>query len=168
MNKTKKTSKKLQTSHLNEDELRSVSATWTPKQWEDYLVKNVEGSSSYQREALVLPEIYDLLCEELPEEKETEQVHFSEETAASIRKQCCNHLSETQQRIIKLAFWDEQPDQEVADIMGISRSSVRTQKHRAIRKLRRVLGGVSPDFPKSIEVAISDKSEATDSEGKTL
>ena len=48
-------------------------------------------------------------------------------------------LRESDQELIKLAYWDELPHQAIAEMLGCSRSAVDVRLHRALRRLKKAL-----------------------------
>ena len=54
---------------------------------------------------------------------------------------CLRRLTSDQQQVIVLRFVEERPLAEVARLMGKSEGAVKTLQHRAISRLRKLLGG---------------------------
>jgi RNA polymerase sigma-70 factor (ECF subfamily) len=53
---------------------------------------------------------------------------------------CLRHLTSEQQQVVLLRFAEERPLAEVARLMGKSEGAVKTQQHRAVSRLRKLLG----------------------------
>ena len=54
---------------------------------------------------------------------------------------CLRRLTSEQQQVVVLRFAEERPLAEVAHLMGKSEGAVKTMQHRAISRLRKLLGG---------------------------
>jgi RNA polymerase sigma-70 factor (ECF subfamily) len=54
---------------------------------------------------------------------------------------CLRRLTSEQQQVVVLRFAEERPLAEVARLMGKSEGAIKTMQHRAISRLRKLLGG---------------------------
>lgn len=143
----KKAKKQINRPWLNESgvihtdaKLKQLSTHWCAETWEQFLLATVEGSSSYQREDLVSPKAYDSALDEMTESIWDSNDEPADETLCDIVKRYCrDHLTPQQQHITRLTFWNGLSEKKIGENLGISRSSVMTQKRRALSKLKHLL-----------------------------
>ena len=50
-----------------------------------------------------------------------------------------DHLSPTDQEVVRLAYWEELPHADIGKILGCSAGAVDTRLHRAIRRIEKEL-----------------------------
>ena len=74
-----------------------------------------------------------------PEREEPEQQMINSETSRGLLT-ALDKLNERERRIIELRYWGEQDTRTIAEIMSMSESNVRVTLHRAIGKLKNILG----------------------------
>ncbi len=75
------------------------------------------------------------LLEKLSEDPSPEEESEKAQELAKLQN-CLAKLSWDEQEIIRLKFWAELSNREIAKMMGISESNVGTRLYRAVRKLR--------------------------------
>lgn len=95
----------------------------------DYFRKN------YGRETIDIDEVGEIRDDI---QKDPQETLILEEDAEEIRK-IMVLLSEKDQNIINLVFFEEMDVKEIAGILNCSNSSVYTQLHRALKKLKNLL-----------------------------
>jgi RNA polymerase sigma-70 factor (ECF subfamily) len=89
-----------------------------------------------QKKALAVP-----LVEELIAEGRALADVVQERQAKQQLRACIRRLTSDQQQVILLRFAEERPLAEVARLMGKSEGAVKTLQHRALSRLRKLLGG---------------------------
>lgn len=120
--------------------LGELSKNWDADTWEQFLIETVEGSSSYQREDLISLKAYDCALDEM-----TESIWDSSDQATAgplcdtVKRYCRDHLTPRQQHVIRLTFWNGLSERTIGEQLGVSRSTVMTQKRRALSKLKHLL-----------------------------
>lgn len=113
-----------------EQELKEISKTWSPTQWEDYLRAldryRVEGlGSAHEIESRALAtNIFEYASRPCPE-------NISKIVHAAI-----SALTERQRVVIEKIFFEGLSERQVSRIMQISRSGVVDLKKRALRQLK--------------------------------
>jgi RNA polymerase sigma-70 factor (ECF subfamily) len=60
-------------------------------------------------------------------------------------RDCLQRLAERERSVLMLSFFDEQPAQQVAAALGLSEGNVRVIRHRALQRLRDMMGGSEVD-----------------------
>jgi RNA polymerase sigma factor (sigma-70 family) len=132
---------------LSDSKLTEVSKLWNAETWETFLNKTVDKSLS-RYEKLIPGYRYDLELEEISEtiwaDKETQS--SAVEWHETIRRLIKDHLTFDQQKIIKLIFWNDFSEQDVAKRFGVSRATVMTQKRRALSKLKHLIDSRSHEM----------------------
>ncbi len=76
-----------------------------------------------------------------PDEEEPETQIIASETNRELLK-ALDKLSERERRIIELRYWGEQDTRTIAELLSMTDSNVRVTLHRALGKLKNILGGV--------------------------
>jgi RNA polymerase sigma-70 factor, ECF subfamily len=89
-----------------------------------------------QKKAPAVPLDEELVAEGHQPSEVVEQRLARQQLRAGIRR-----LTSDQQRVILLRFAEDRPLAEVARLMGKSEGAVKTLQHRAISRLRKLLGG---------------------------
>ncbi|MEU4513663.1 SigE family RNA polymerase sigma factor [Nonomuraea wenchangensis] len=124
--------------HLAEDLLQSVLvrmlARW-PK------LRHIDHLDAYARKALVNQYISwrrrrrsgEVLSAELPE-----RAHSSEDSAVLriVLRQALMRLTPKQRAVLVLRFYEDRTEREVADLLGCSVGTVKSQAHHALARLR--------------------------------
>lgn len=132
---------------LPDYKIREISKKWTAETWDQFLVETVERSSSYQREVLLWPFQYDA---ELETKAESIWDHLgtpeTEETCKLVRKACRECLTAIQQQVIRGIFWQGFSERKIAQLTGVTRSTVVVQKKRALEKLKKYLMQELPQY----------------------
>ncbi len=120
--------------------LRSESKNWTSKEWEEYL-QTIEHQRS---ESLIHPKKYEELKEENPFLfKNHEKNNLNYELILKLKK-ALETLTFKQKKVIKMLFWDNFTESEIAKKLGKSRSSIRNTKTQGLQRLKLKLGTLSP------------------------
>ena len=122
-------------SMLPDEEIKALSKDWSAETWEQFLTETVEKESSYQRDlpAFVSPTALDCFSETIWEGSTSDAM---DDIAKGLRRICRNHLTPRQQHIVRATFWQSLSERQIADLLGVSRSTVRTQKLRALEKIK--------------------------------
>jgi RNA polymerase sigma-70 factor, ECF subfamily len=69
---------------------------------------------------------------------QTGELHHSDKMTI---RQAIADLPETQRAVILLYYYHDMPQEEIADILGIPKGTVKSRLHTAIKKLKESLGG---------------------------
>ena len=83
----------------------------------------------------------DLLDPAAPEHEEPEAVMMTGETNRELLA-ALDKLNERERRIIELKFWGELDSRAIAEILSMTEGNVRVTLHRALGKLKNILGDV--------------------------
>lgn len=120
---------------LPDEKIKALSKDWSAETWEQFLTETVEKESAYQRDlpAFVSPTALDCFSETIWEGSTSEAM---DDIAKGLRRICHNHLTPRQQHIVRATFWQDLSERQIADFLGVSRSTVRTQKLRALEKIK--------------------------------
>lgn len=89
-----------------------------------------------QRKVPALP-----LDEELVAERDQPPEVVEQRLIAQQLRACLRRLTPEQQQVIALRFAEERPLAEVARLMGKTEGAIKTLQHRAVSRLRKLLGG---------------------------
>ncbi len=76
-----------------------------------------------------------------PEREEPEAVMMTSETNNELLV-ALKKLNERERRIIELKFWGDMDTREIADVLSMTEGNVRVTLHRALGKLKNILGDV--------------------------
>ena len=76
-----------------------------------------------------------------PENEEPESVIMKSETSRKLLS-ALNKLNERERRIVELKFWGDLDSHSIADVLSMSEGNVRVTLHRALGKLKNILGDV--------------------------
>jgi RNA polymerase sigma factor (sigma-70 family) len=121
----------------SDKELIRISKDWDENTWEAFLVKTVERSTSYMREAVLSPTTYTMILQEMTESIWAwSDSSESADVSSRIRLLIRDHLTPRQQHVIRLTFWDGLSERKVGEILGISRTAVATYKSKSLKKLK--------------------------------
>ena len=74
-----------------------------------------------------------------PENEEPERQMINSETSRGLLA-ALDKLSERERRIVELRYWGEQDTKTIAELVSMSESNVRVTLHRALGKLKKILG----------------------------
>lgn len=137
----------------SDEQIRTLSKNWSLETWEQFLSETVDNEEAYQREEpnYVSEESLDCFTESIWDGADSDRMDF---IATELRKICRNSLTPHQQHIIRGFYWNRLSERELAEKFWISRSSVRTQRQRALEKIREqvvalgLLEGGRPKSPK--------------------
>ncbi len=127
-------------------QLLTKSKSWSKKQWEKHLEEN-EPLEEMREDPL--PENFDeIISEEFGMWKGKEKSLTKNIDLENICINAINKLTRKQKIVIKLTFYEGLTQKQIAEKLGVSRSSVKTIKHQSLQKLRRFLSPkLSPKFP---------------------
>ncbi|MES3038368.1 MAG: sigma factor-like helix-turn-helix DNA-binding protein [Bdellovibrionota bacterium] len=130
---------------LSDSQINSISGTWDDGSWNQFLTETVEINSARPQEEQISPRRY-LIEAELMDESiwQCGDLPENDNLSELIRRLCRDHLSVHQQHTIRLLFWDGLSERAVAEIKGISRSTVAVQKRRALNKLKYLIEARTP------------------------
>ncbi len=132
---------------LHDDILREISKNWTTNIWESFLSETVDRS---QTEKLVSPKAYQAIVEEMIEPVWVdldEADPLDTKVRAQVRRAMRSYLTHQQQIIIRLIYWEDQSNREIAKSMGVTETQVRVQKRRSLNKLEDLLERHISFFP---------------------
>ena len=76
-----------------------------------------------------------------PENEEPEVLITKSETSRELLS-ALNNLNERERRIVELKFWGDLDSSSIADVLSMSEGNVRVVLHRALGKLKNILGDV--------------------------
>ena len=114
---------------LSDENLRTASQNWSQSAWEAYL-RNSETPLS---ESLLT----QLLDFEITDSSQSEFFERSEQCAPNALKSgvklYLDQLTPRQRQILRLTFWDNKSEREIAADLKISRSTVKEIKKRVLR-----------------------------------
>lgn len=122
-------------SMLSDAEIKVISQNWSAETWEQFLSETVEKESSYQRDlpAFVSPTALDCFSETIWEGNTSDRM---DDVAKGLRRICRDSLTPRQQHIVRATFWRGLSERQIADVLDVSRSTVRTQKLRSFEKIK--------------------------------
>ena len=115
---------------LPDENLRTASQSWDSLTWDRYL----RGLDSSLSESLVPVFTYQKRLERQESIFEFAQSCASSELQNKIHTSL-SQLTPKQRRIIEMTFWDSMSERDIATRLGISRSTVKTLKKRALLKM---------------------------------
>ena len=81
----------------------------------------------------------DFLDPAAPEHEEPERQMINNETSRGLLA-ALDKLNERERRIVELRYWGEQDTKTIAEILSMTDSNVRVTLHRALGKLKNILG----------------------------
>ncbi len=120
--------------------LRSESKGWTHNKWEEYL-QTLEHQRS---ESLIHPVKYEELKEENPFLWEDYEKSDENNDLILKLKEAFKNLTFKQKKVLKMLFWDNLIDEEIAEKMGTSRRAIRNIKTQGLQRLKSILVPLSP------------------------
>lgn len=152
----------------SDEQIKAISKTWSLETWEQFLSETIDQEESYQRElpAFVSDEILDSFPETIWEGKDSDRMDF---IAKNLRRICRDYLTPRQQHIVRSTYWEGLSERKIGDLLGISRSSVKTMKNRALEKIKKqiltekLLHGGRQDQEKSLSTQALTSSNGTNS-----
>ncbi|MER7365569.1 SigE family RNA polymerase sigma factor [Nonomuraea wenchangensis] len=135
--------------HLAEDLLQSVLVRMLGR-WPK--LRHIDHLDAYARKALVNQYISwrrrrgsgEVLRSELPE-----RAHSSEDSAVLriVLRQALMRLTPKQRAVLVLRFYEDRTEREVADLMGCSVGTVKSQAHHALARLRALAPELASHLP---------------------
>jgi RNA polymerase sigma factor (sigma-70 family) len=124
-----------------DDELRALSKTWGPSIWEKYL-ESIEVAPTE-----LLAHYGHSIEETAVEDGVRILFSLSSESMFPHLRAAVNvalsRLTPRQYEMLKLHFYERKSQPEIANILGISRSTVRDGIHAALQRMRTILGSIS-------------------------
>lgn len=137
-NNNQKSWRKLDGSMKADIHLKKICQKWSALEWEQYL-EEIEVSL---KESQISTYEFDAIAEgnNISEEFKKMPSHVECSYARNIILKAVNQLSKRQKVIIKLLFWENLSQAEVARRLKINRSAVHSSKEKAIEKLREKFG----------------------------
>lgn len=126
----------------SDDALKEISKTWDPSTWERFLSETIDVP---QRE-LVQSTEERAINEYLTGEEKLDEMPRNE-LHALIRQLMRRHLSIQQQTILRMIYWENRSEREIAETLGLTKSRVPTQKSKSLSKLKRLLENRVGTFP---------------------
>jgi DNA-binding CsgD family transcriptional regulator len=133
--------------------LREISKTWDANTWEYFLKDTVDRS---EREINVSTEDYDFACANLTEKAwndSTPRLEWDDPLKALVRRTIRDHLTVQQQQVVRLTYWGDLPERQIAEILGVYPNLVHIQKRRSLNKLRGLLEHKVCTFTKGVGAA---------------
>lgn len=120
----------------SDEQIKAVSQNWSLETWEQFLAATVNQEEAYQSELpiFVSDEILDSFPETIWEGKDSDRMDF---IAKELRRICRDFLTPRQQHVIRSIFWEGLSERKIGELLGISRSSVKTLKARALEKIKK-------------------------------
>ena len=116
------------------DPARAAFSTWLFRIASNAIIDQTRRSSNTQETEW--EEFFDSAAPDYEEpERQMIRTETNRELFAALDK-----LSERERRIIELRYWSEQDSRTVAEILSMSESNVRVTLHRALGKLKNILG----------------------------
>lgn len=117
-------------------QIKAISKEWSLETWEQFLSETVDQEEVYQRElpSFVSDEILDSFPETIWEGKDSDRM---DSVAKELRRICRGILTPRQQHVIRSTFWEGLSERKIGELLGISRSSVKTLKARALEKIKK-------------------------------
>lgn len=121
-----------------EAHLTTLTPYWSAETWEKYLTwfESLEGQRA---ESLLPPRRYIEICESQPESIFVFAQSNADDDLRALVSQYLLTLTEQQQRVIEMIFWDGRSERFVSQTLGINRGSVHRLKIRAINKIKDLL-----------------------------
>ena len=116
------------------DPTKAAFSTWLFRIASNAIIDSTRRSSNTQETEW--EEFFDPAA---PESQEPERQMIRKETNRELLA-ALDKLSERERRIIELRYWGEQDTRTVAEILSMSESNVRVTLHRALGKLKNILG----------------------------
>lgn len=119
--------------HLySDDALREISKNWDAQTWERFLKETVEHP---QQEELIT----DLLLTDELDGVWLDEVPDNSDVSEKIRRLIRFHLTPRQQQVIRLIYWESKSERRIAEMLGVSRSTVVGLKRDSLNKLKRLI-----------------------------
>lgn len=113
-------------------ELREISRSWSPEEWEEYL----KWYETPQHEKLISSELYDDLGETDSSGPFAKFNQNGDEESRAVCEGLLRSLPAREAQVLRLSFYDGRTVREISAIQGIPKSSVHDIKNRALSRLR--------------------------------
>lgn len=113
---------------------RAAFSTWLFRIASNAIIDHTRRASNNQESEW--EEFFDPAA---PEHEEPERQMINNETNRELLT-ALDKLNERERRIIELRYWGEQDTRTIAEILSMSESNVRVTLHRALGKLKNILG----------------------------
>jgi RNA polymerase sigma factor (sigma-70 family) len=117
---------------LSDDLLKIVSKSWSSETWEKYL----NWCETPLREAQIHHTAYEDMADKMNKSIFEEMSYESSESKKLLIKQLLKKLTLKQKKVIELVYWQGKTERDISICLGISRSSVRDLKFRALSKMQ--------------------------------
>ena len=128
---------------LSDTKLKLISKGWNQKTWEEYL-------SWFEwplQESQLSPEVYQEMAEKMEESVfslSASKSWLPDQDSKLYAEALLNKLTPKQKTVLKMIFWEEKTEREIAAHLGIARGTVNDIKNRALLKLKSSLAGSTP------------------------
>jgi RNA polymerase sigma-70 factor (sigma-E family) len=134
--------------HLAEDLLQSVLVRMIGR-WSR--LRHIDRPDAYARKALVNQYISwrRRVAGEVPSAEPPERAYSPEDSTVLriVLRQALMRLTPKQRAVIVLRFYEDRTERDVADLMGCSVGTVKSQTHHALARLRTLAPELSPGLP---------------------
>ncbi len=126
-----------------EELLKTLTPNWDADTWEKYL----EWYETQLGESQVHPRKYDKICEEQEESIFVNAQSSADDDLKAAINALIQDLTNLELKVVKLIFWESKSQRDAADILNISRRTVRDAKKRALDRIKRHFKGHTPISP---------------------
>ncbi len=119
---------------MSEKELRRLSRNWSPEEWENYLVENIEIPL---KETQIGFKRYQKACAKMTESI-FENVSSQEESTRGLKdkiRPAMKLLTTRERQVIRYLFWHNRTRKETAETLGIGLGNVHNLRKRALKKI---------------------------------
>ncbi|GAA3472441.1 SigE family RNA polymerase sigma factor [Nonomuraea roseola] len=135
--------------HLAEDLLQSVLVRMIGR-WPR--LRHIDRPEAYARKALVNQYISwrrRRVTGEVPSAEPPERAYSPEDSTVLriVLRQALMRLTPKQRAVIVLRFYEDRTERDVADLMGCSVGTVKSQTHHALARLRTLAPELAPNLP---------------------
>ena len=125
---------------LCDTNLKLISKGWNQKTWEEYL----SWLELPLRESQLCPEAFQEMAEKMEESVfslSASKNWLPEQDSKLYAEALLNKLTPKQKTVLKMIFWEEKTEREIAAHLGIARGTVSDIKNRALLKIKSSLAG---------------------------
>ncbi|SPL88514.1 sigma-70 region 4 domain protein [[Actinomadura] parvosata subsp. kistnae] len=148
--------------HLAEDLLQNVLVRMIGR-WPK--LRHVDNLDAYARRSMVNQYISWRRrrgSAEVPSAEPPERAYACEDSAVLrvVLQQALMRLTPKQRTVLVLRFYEDRTERDVADLMGCSIGTVKSQTHHALARLRALAPELAPRLPEPDEPARERKEEA--------
>lgn len=121
-------------SMLSDTEIKTVSQRWSAEVWEEFLLATVD--KDHQKDFPIPVPYADLEAHSATLWEGTASDRM-DEVAVGLRRICRDSLTPQQQHIIRGIYWENQSERKIAKNLGVVRTTVQSQKGRALGKIKK-------------------------------